>query len=284
MVGVPLVGAGEFQLPHVVYAPTPLHDSLIMQEPEVAKWKKVYLAYDVVAPTTNDEDTSIFNPLVERPPLDQLYLPFHVDPRHLARLAQDRGMPKFARIWSKLPYAHAARTGDPTNLVFEVLQWGWMCVHLGVCNRLRANPQQVVHWAFVDGQFEDDDCFFEQIDEHDCSNDHISDWPELSRRFGLRDVGGSNNLQLTLSFTPSKWCPERTLALRLGVEHVNALPSDCEIVYPQRSVMTLSRNTCLELNGYVRTAWTVLDLRLGHRRRCPHRSHWQSMLRLSKNT
>ncbi|KAI0752074.1 heterokaryon incompatibility protein-domain-containing protein [Fomes fomentarius] len=246
MVGVPLVGAGKFQLPHVVYAPTPLQDSLIMQEPEVVKWKKVYLAYDVVAPTTNDEDTSIFNPVVERPPLDQLYLPFHVDPRHLARLAQDRGVPKFDRIWSNLPDAHAARTGDPTNLVFEMTPWGWMRIHLGVCTqtRLCANPQQVVHWAFVDWHLEDEDegYIFEQINEHDCSNDHISNWPDFSRKFGLRDVG-SNDLQVTLSFTPFQWYPERTLVLRLDFKHVDALPNDCKIVCPQTSFSDGSRSS-----------------------------------------
>lgn len=208
--GVPLSSGTNLRFPRVIYAPDVLNDTMLRKSAR-SEWRKVYLTHEDVIAATKAEDTSVFesvSPVSELLPLHYIS-PFHFDSRHLPRYFD-------------------VRTFNRRALVVDV-QCALLYIHLGVCTRRSpvTSPQQVIQWAHVE--------FLAHVDwepnhqiEHDCSKDHISSWPDLSRRFGW----SVDALQVTLSFTPSKNHPERTLVLRLGAKHVTAFDDDCVIMYP----------------------------------------------------
>ncbi len=235
---VPLVGAGQYRFPHVVYAPTTLND-MMWQSSAVAQWRKLYLAYDI-APTMA-KDTSVYHsvvPVPERPSFAQLYSPFHFDPRHLAQ----HPMLAMGSRGSSLPKPDVMWTGDPPiTLPIEVScsvsgskekVAGSLYVRLGVCTRSSpvASTQQVTHWARLVAYSSGERFRKELRAKHDCSNDHISSWPRRSRTFGYTS-SNHRRFQVTLLFTPFERDQERTLVLRVEAKLVDRIDSNCDIQY-----------------------------------------------------
>lgn len=144
--GVPFVGVGTFQYPHVVYAPAIVNDALLQNLAQL-EWRKVYLAHEGAVAGMKTEDTSVsqlVSPVSE--PSSTLTLPFHFDPRHL--ILQHPHMLVFDGNFSRLP--DIAWTGDPPMALALLMKWttgrncipemmisapaeSWMFIHLGLC-------------------------------------------------------------------------------------------------------------------------------------------------------
>ncbi len=214
----------SIHFPHVVYAPTDVNDSML-QRTASATWRKVYLADEHVITTLKTTDTLVFDSMVPLPEPVSIYgpsSPFHLDPRkstvHFLNfkcnvIPQPTDVP-----W----------TGDPPitlQFLTDFPVHGPYWLSLGVCTRPDlpvASPHRLVHWAYIDVAYNDLEA------RHDCSKDHISNWPDHSRKYGYTEH--YEQLQFYLSFTPFERDPERTLVLHLHTQIVDAFDNDCYIM------------------------------------------------------
>ncbi|KAI0753639.1 hypothetical protein C8Q74DRAFT_1305971 [Fomes fomentarius] len=134
---------------------------------------------------------------------------------------------KFLRDRSRTVAPGDTWTGDPAMIL--AFRLGYrdctvMYIRLGTqCES--ASTSRVGHWAHVE--------VLQEV-EHDCSMDHISSWPDLSRRFGYKD--SYTKLQVTLSFTRFELDPQHTLVLRLDVTKVDKFENDCVVYIQQKSL------------------------------------------------
>ncbi len=219
---------------HVVYAPTELNTSMLHKSAD-ATWKRVYLAHEHVIATMKTTDTSVFEsmlPARELVSVDELSSPFYVDPRHSTAFT-------FLNVGlhptSPEP-AGVAWKGDPPIILRLSSDFGPSLLILGVCIRsdspvAKSSSQWVAHWAYM--VYVNRSSSYEELINnlgvgHDCSKDHISSWPDHSRRYHYRKSGPHR--RVTLSFTPFEWDPERTLVPHLRAEQFDHGPYDtCEI-------------------------------------------------------
>lgn len=232
--GVPLRRVHRFCCTHVVYAPATLND-LMLCKSALMKWRKVYLAYEDVAPHMHStEDASMLESVLTAPELPSFHRLFY-SPFHLELGLHGRVMLRHESQGLLQSFVTGTWTGDPPVVLTMKLHYVsiFTQICLGVCTRLQPvahhGAGQVVHWAQVTITWHSGAQRGKEL-EHDCSSDHIARWPDLSRKFGYR-ITTENNVQVTLSFVRFERDPERTLMLHLDAQPVDALDNDCHILY-----------------------------------------------------
>ncbi len=229
MVGVPLLGVGEIHFPRVVYASSALNDTMHQRSAQV-EWRRGYLAYEHAATKVTTKAELVLGSTSHiRKRRGALIGPFQFDPRQLGTM----GMELLDKD-SRLPSPGVRWNGEPPVLL--TLQWTRLSVvqttviRLGVCTLSSSSAKKGHHWAqVVKGGVND---VLQRDSEHDCVCDHISDWPDLSRKFGhsANSELGTVLHQLTLSFTRSKFKPKERLMMRLDWKVVNDYENDCYVL------------------------------------------------------
>ncbi len=216
--------------PHLVYAPTEVNARMLKQSASTT-WRRVYLADEYVITTMQTTPPrEVFESGLPVPVLvHQIPYPFHIDPRHVEASA----CLNFGRILPSNP-TDVPWTGDPPiTLGLYREDCGQFYLRLGVCTRYNlplAGFERGEHWAYM---VRDWWYVYDSVEAgHDCSKDHISNWPDRSRKHGFEEWN-RGNFQFTLSFTPLERL-ERTLVLHLRAEKVNAFAHDCEIIQEYR--------------------------------------------------
>ncbi|KAI0773745.1 heterokaryon incompatibility protein-domain-containing protein [Fomes fomentarius] len=112
-------------------------------------------------------------------------------------------------------------------------------VTLGVCTTctLSSSEENTVggaeqrrHWACVQLPWSSVDKG--SADPHSCLTDHILEWPNRTRKFGItiRRTGALRLHEITLSFIPYMLDPDRTLVMRVVSRVVETYDSDCREV------------------------------------------------------
>ncbi|KAI0752071.1 hypothetical protein C8Q74DRAFT_1308567, partial [Fomes fomentarius] len=226
--GLPLETFETVWFPHIVYAPAAMNDTMQHRQLAQSEWRKVYLAHEHVIATMKTEDTSVFQTVSPVP-----------EHQHPAALTFDRRS-------SRLPDVGVTWTGDPPVI---------LAFHSSV-----ASPPPVVHWAHVEFRYWSPD----RPIEHDCFKDHISSWPDRSRKIGWRGLD-SKAFQVNISFTPLRCYPEHTLVLRLRGAYVDGFTKDCEIVgrggpSPDRSRSSTPSSICPPLTMSKHASAVIEDL------------------------
>ncbi len=112
---------------------------------------------------------------------------------------------------------------------------GDILIRVGQCQQDGPSGEHRRIWATVSG-FWGADTEIEAViskvstdSQHDCSKDHILQWPDLRKRFELNHE--RFEVDVTLSFTPCPLNPERTLILEASYRHICSHTSRAESQY-----------------------------------------------------